>query len=185
MIGKGWFAIDGIQEGDRTLAEQMTGLDIALAECADKRVADLGCAEGLISLEFARAGAASVYGCDYNQEMVRLANNRRGDLPVVFEHANLNKWRESPELLKQYDIVLALAIIHKLLVPIDGLELLTSMSPKLIVIRLPRESHGIVRGKHDPFQVCNVTDELHKNKYRLDGRVAGPRGELVQYFRRR
>jgi 2-polyprenyl-3-methyl-5-hydroxy-6-metoxy-1,4-benzoquinol methylase len=84
---QGWFRIPGEVDGPRTLKEQMLGLGPALAEANGKTVCDLGTAEGLIALEFAKAGAASIYGCDYNAEMVETARSLVDrDLNVCFEH---------------------------------------------------------------------------------------------------
>ena len=54
-MGKGWFVTDG-RAGDRTLAQQLVGLDKINVQGAT--VLDVGCAEGLISIEMAKRGAA-------------------------------------------------------------------------------------------------------------------------------
>ena len=54
MTKQGWFSTKG-RLGDRTLKQQLMGLDPLFAECKGKTVLDVGCAEGLISIELDKA----------------------------------------------------------------------------------------------------------------------------------
>lgn len=189
----GWFAIPGVQEGPRTLAEQMLGLDAALAEADGKTVCDLGCAEGLIAMEFAKAGARSVYACDYNEQMIVTAKAEQAKLPpdprrvdVAFYHADLRELireeRASGEIW-QYDIVLALAILHKLNDPADGARFCCEIARSLIVVRLPAGSTGLIRGKHTG-RPADVPAIFAACGFRRERKEEGPRGEWIQYWRR-
>ena len=53
----GWFTT-AKRPGDRTLEQQLVGLDKVLAEVAGKTVLDAGCAEGLISMEISLSSRA-------------------------------------------------------------------------------------------------------------------------------
>lgn len=184
-MADGWFHVEGVREGPRTLHEQMLGLELALVEARGKTVCDLGCAEGLIAMEFAHAGATLVYGCDTNSEMIDYANSIRGELPVEFRHVNLNDDEARPEALKRsYDIVLALAILHKLKVPSNGLALVVRLQPALAVLRLPAGFNGRIVGKHSPNSSCEVNVAMARAGYRLELQLSGPRDEPVQYWRR-
>lgn len=166
--------------GTRTLREQMRGVEPVLAEAAGKRVLDLGCAEGLISLEFARAGAAHVDGVDFNAEFIAAANKLKGKLPVRFE------WKRVEELIqerREYDIVLALAILHKLQDPAAAMRWIFFTGARLVVVRLPRDSKGTFETKHHRTP-CNVIAEMRRNSFALERTAPGPRGELVQHYRR-
>lgn len=184
-MAEGWFAIPGVQDGPRTLAEQMTGLDAALAEASGKSVLDLGCAEGLIALEFAKAGAASVFGYDYNADLIEVARSelaKAGQLPVRFYQANMSDMvcgAGGPT----WDIVLALAVLHKLLDPAAGVRFCAKLSRSLIVIRLPAGSTGKIRGKHSGVD-ADVPVILAECGFKRERKEAGPRGEWVQYWRR-
>jgi len=183
MNKKGWLEIPGVQSGDRTLKEQMLGLESALAECDGKTVLDLGCAEGLIALEFAKAGAKSVFGCDYKQQFIEVANQQavlNPELPVTFEYAEINEKTTFP----QFDIVLALAILHKLDNPSAGVELCCKVAKELIVIRLPIGSTGAFRSKHLEHRYCDIRTILTARGFVRERKEAGPRGEWVQYWRK-
>lgn len=186
MPRKGWFSIPGVQQGDRTLREQMMGLASALEEARGKTVCDLGTAEGLIALEFARAGATSVYGCDYNQALLNTAEEemaRHPHLPVRFEYKDIAQAIEQG-WSHQADIVLALAILHKLPDPAAGVKLCAAMARDLIVLRLPKGSTGIIRSKHVRTARCDVREILAAAGFKRERKEPGPRGEWVQYWRR-
>ncbi|HWI12239.1 MAG TPA: methyltransferase domain-containing protein, partial [Burkholderiaceae bacterium] len=130
----GWFATPN-KPGDRTLEQQMTGLDKVLAEVAGKTVIDAGCAEGLISMEMAKAGAVKCVGLEVIAGHVELGKALVGDLPVELKVANLNDFDLSA--LEPADIVLMLAVLHKLKDPSAVCANLAALAKDLCVIRLP------------------------------------------------
>lgn len=179
-VNQPWFG------GARTLSEQMLGLGPALAEARGKTVLDLGCAEGAIAIEFAKAGAKSVSGCDYNAAMIETANAelaKAGPLPVEFRHLNIEdeiKSGASP----QFDIVLALALLHKLNDPAAGVRFCAESARDLIVIRLPKGSTGRIRGKHAQNMNADIPVIMKSCGFKRERKEAGPRGEWVHYYRR-
>lgn len=187
---KGWFEIDGVQAGDRTLAEQLKGLEAALAEAAGRTVVDFGCAEGLIAREFARAGAASVFAIDYKAEFIDTANA----LPpvpgatqprfVLGNLADLIRNERAGGEVWRYDIVLALAIVHKLPEPTAALEFMADCARSLLVIRLPIGSTGAFVTKSGTAH-CDTVRTMKRKAFNLERSERGPRGELVHYWRRR
>jgi len=148
-MSEGWFNIPGTQKGPRTLQEQMLGLKPALEETYGKTVLDLGCAEGLIAIEFAKRGASLVCGIDYNPDLIATAakeiekaNEHTGKfLPVGCIYADLSEVIEE-NYHQQFDIVLALAVLHKLNDPEAGAKFCAASAKSLIVIRLPFGSTG-------------------------------------------
>lgn len=189
MQAKGWFAIPGVQEGDRGLEEQMLGITQLLGDARGKSVLDLGCAEGLIAMEFAAAGASPIYGCDCNPRPIATALNvaKRRALVIQFEHINLNQpvmARSGVGPLERYDIVLALAILHKLGQPQAAVEWAAGLARELLVTRLPRKSTGIIASKHRPERTCDVNATLAAQGLRLVFEMPGAHGELVQHWRR-
>lgn len=181
-----WFVIPGEQNGRRSVDEQMLGLHPALEEARGRTVFDMGCAEGAIALEFARAGA-DVYAVDYKQDMIdtakRVAVGQRRlafevvDLRNVIRKARLaGKWRT-------FDIVLALAVLHKLDDPKAATEFVAESCKGLAVIRLPIHApDGVIKAKHGSNS-ANVNTIMRAHDFRLEQTVEGPRQELVQYWR--
>lgn len=188
MSRAAWFKLPGQEGGERTLDEQLLGLGVAMAEAKGLTVWDLGCAEGLIALEFLKAGAARVEGCDYNRELVTEAERLRAGLPaeqrarVRFAHADLHQVLAGG-LKASFDIVLALAVIHKLGTPERALRFAARAARRLLVIRLPVGSRGRFTTKHH-FARCDVNAVMPHCGFRLGATEQGPRGELVQYWRR-
>lgn len=181
MSRHGWLVIPGVQTGDRTLEEQMLGLAPALAEASGKTVLDLGCAEGLIGREFARAGAADVLGLETLDEHIQVARRQCKGFAVRFKQRDLND--QKPPKVPSYDIVLALAILHKLNQPARGAEYCCRASKALIVIRLPVGSDGVIFGKHTRVR-CDLGQAMASHGFALERVEDGPRKELVQYWRR-
>lgn len=185
MTAKGWFRL-GDNDGPRTLQEQMLGLGAALAEAAGKTVLDLGCAEGLIAIEFAKAGATAVHGIESNQQLWIAAKREAASmaiLPVTFEHSDIVEVAKRPER-PQYDIVLALAVLHKLGDPAAGIRFCAESARRLIVVRLPIGSTGIIGYKHDKRRSSDIREILPPLGFTLERAEPGPRGEWVQYWRR-
>lgn len=164
----------------------MLGLKHALQLAKGKTVLDLGCAEGLISREFAKAGASLVLGIEVIKEFVASAVNLcAGYSNVSFMLANLDDKVKSP-VINKYDIVLALAIIHKAHNPIEYLQFsMDSCAPGgLLVIRYPiNASNSVLKSKHTN-KTCDVAGTLAFAGFNVIGKYAGPRGEEVEYWRK-
>lgn len=185
-MNKGWFDIRGVRPGDRTLKEQMMGLAPALAECKGKTVLDLGCAEGLIGREFALAGATRVLGIELLQAHLNVAKKVCKDVPQVsFICAHLDDYAKTLETIPQYDIVLALGIIHKLHDPAVPLRFAAQSAKSLMLFRAPAKKYdGLIKSKHTGVKV-NVPQVMKAEGFVDEQLIPGVRGEAVQYWRRK
>ena len=177
---KGWFQGLG-RDGDRSISQQMIGLEQLLLEVPGKSVLDAGCAEGLISIELARAGAASCVGIERIASYIPIAQNEAGQLPCSFVCADLNEYDVAAH--GQVDIVIMLAILHKLKNPSAVCAALACLARDLVVIRLP--PYGLVirdaRSNNEPHDIGVV---MASAGFQLESVVAGPREEWLGYFRR-
>jgi len=173
---RGWF-------GDTvTLEEQLRGLEFALAEAKGKTVLDCGCAEGWIGREFLKAGAAKVDAFDHSEYMVAEARKSLGERGRVELHDVNNPlptWTE-----KQYDIVLALAIIHKGKHVAEIARRFATLTRDLFVVRLPRKSIGEFGSKHWTTNRVDMWVEMPRAGLTFERMVQGPKDEMVQYWRR-
>lgn len=182
---KGWFEIPGVQKGDRTLEEQLTGLPVD--ELAGGDILDVGCAEGLIAKHILeKAPGSNIADCVEGNE--RLRDIARRLLPsdrarVFLADLNDKDAVARLDLRPNYEAVLLLSILHKLYDPAHILRMAadkTAMRGDIIVIRLP--SGPSVVNKFTKLELCDVRDELQG--FDLEERP-GPRGEWVGIFRRR
>lgn len=176
---KPWFAVGG-KPGDRTLAQQMVGLDRLTASVPGKTVLDCGCAQGLISIEMARAGAKYVHGVEILQPFVDAARREAGDLKNVgFERGDMNHWTPSA----RFQIVTALAILQKLRDPCAVASMLAHTATELIVIRTPPARDPWVlppeRGRLVPHDIGAV---LRGQGWRLSEQLAGTFDEVIGYW---
>ena len=178
MPTRPWLTIPELQVGERTLQEQMLGLDPALAECKGKRVLDIGCAEGLIGREFALRGA-KVDAFDSIQQHIDTAIKQCPE--VNFRVDDLNQL--AIPIRPEYDIVLALAVLHKLGTPMHGARYCIAIAKSLIVVRLPIGSDGRIVGKFTKSR-CDLNKEFTEHGFKLERVEEGPRTEKVQYWRR-
>lgn len=189
---KGWIAVPGIREhADRTLEEQMLGLDLALAEADGKTVLDLGCAEGLIGREFAKAGAVDVLGIESLEDHLAVARLACADAPQVrFERAYLQDWIPAHEPPEVFDIVLALGIIHKIADPAEPLRFACKSCRDLLLFRAPASAwNGNVTAKHSLIggarHTIHVPTVMADEGFVLERHIPGARGEGVEYWRRK
>lgn len=184
MTRKGWFVIPGVQDGYVTLEDQLMALQPALDEAAGKTVLDIGCAEGLISREFARAGAVSVTGMDSILEHLDVAREQCKGLPIHFVRADINK----PQPHYSADIVLALGVIHKLHTPEVGLRFASACAASLLLLRSGRGViGGVIRGKYSGITVDSHAF-MRAAGFDLENVTGGPPGreeEAVEYWRKR
>lgn len=186
---KGWLAIPGVQRGERTLAEQMMGLEPALTDCPGKTVIDFGCAEGLIGIEFAKAGAI-VWGLELQDRFIKTAAAQAQlagvDARCRFERFDLSGFVELGAAIdwSPSDIVLALAIVHKLRHPGNALRNMAALARERLVLRLPIGSVGVIACKFDAAARCDSREVMPDCGFRLEQQLEGPRGELVQHWTR-
>lgn len=187
--GKGWFKIPGVQDGDRTIDQQMQGLAPLIGEVAGRSVLDLGCAEGLVGMELAEKHEASfVDGLTYVafEAAVGQALAMSKGLNVTVRRCDLNKlpaWlAEGNPIEDEYDIVLMLAILHKLKRPTDLLDFAVSRKPVLIVIRTAEATPGYVDDARSEHRRVDVVAEMKARGYMLQTQQPGPFTEWTGYF---
>lgn len=102
---------------------RLDGLSDLLSRCAGKSVFDVGCNRGRVAYEFERYGASIIHGCDNYDKGIEAANEWFADLRDVKSRFHLVDLRGGgaaierafgQALLARYDIVLVLAVYHKL-----------------------------------------------------------------------
>ena len=185
-LRKGWFRIPGIQNGDRSIEEQLRGLEPALQHCSGRTVLDLGAAECLISAAFARAGAEHVHAVELVPEHVAAGRQICAGLPVTIVQAELAAYIQQHQDHPRADIVLVLGIAHKLHDPASCLRFAARSCSDMLVFRGPGKEKfwdGWLRAKFGKG-ACHVPTVLAE-----EGFVEGPtldssHGERVQYWER-
>jgi hypothetical protein len=182
-----WFQTAKGGDYQRTLVDQMRGLRPVLDEFRASKAKgkpltalDVGCAEGLIAMECAKAGAAHVHGIELVPQRVADGNRLRGSLPCTFELGNVATY--SPA--RPYDVLLALSILHKLPDPSAALyRLVHNFCQRLVVIRLPPGRGPLVvdpRSNNVPHDLDAVLGDLGFN---LEHEVEGHLSEWIGVWR--
>lgn len=177
---KGWFAVAG-RDGDRSLEQQLTGLELLFDEIAGKTVLDAGCAEGLISIELARSGAASCHGIDSVDSHIEVARSLAHDVPCSFEVINLN--RADLQRFRSVDVVLMLAVLHKLENPSRVCAGLAALARDLCVIRLP-PAGPVIKDRRSGFVEHDIDAVMRGAGFELTAVDVGHLDEWMGYYRR-
>lgn len=192
---RGWFKIPDLQNGKVDLGRQTRGLDPVRAACAGATVLDLGCAEGLIAIETAKAGARLIHGVELIGERLQIAEALfMKQFPAVerqfiawdltrFDELLLDVTPDSapakPSLLTRYDVVLCLAIAQKLSNPARFLRLASALCSNIMAVRLPYPIIDDPRSFNIPV---NVTRMLSK-EFELIQETEGYPSDLQRRYR--
>lgn len=183
---KAWFDVKG-GDYERKLVDQLRGLRPVLDEFRlwngrrkPLTALDVGCAEGLIAMECAKAGAISVHGVELVPQRVADANRLRGSLPCSFEVANVSTYTPP----RPYDVLLALSILHKLPNPSATLyRLVHNFCTRMVVIRLPPGRGPLVldpRSNNVPHDLDATLQDLGFN---LEHEAEGHLNEWIGIWR--
>lgn len=175
---KGWFATAD-RPGDRTLEMQMLGLDPLLDECKGANILDVGCAEGLISIELAKRGA-EVTGVDIVESHIEMARHLRGHLSCRFEIQDANEYQPD-----DYDIILLLAIMHKLKDPSRACARFANAAKNLVVMRLPPEHAPSIVDERSGYVKHDMSAVMTWYGFELERVTRGSFSEWTGYYRRR
>lgn len=178
-----WYKI-GDMPGLRSLKEQLRGLEKLQRFISRSSVLDLGCAEGSIS-----KWLVDSYGADHVDGIESVA--ARVDIAKALSHgyenlhyyqADLNAPMTIEGLLPIYDIVLALAILHKLKDPEGALQWAAAKAWKYLVVRMPGKEWTFMDRRSDG----KVFDPkaILEPKWKVFSAEAGPRDELTIIFHR-
>ncbi|SFV36997.1 Methyltransferase domain-containing protein [Devosia crocina] len=92
-------------------APEWSDVEAMLPDLDGLSVLDLGCGFGAFPRYAIERGAARVHGVDLSQNMLRVARERSGTMPITFEQANLETYE--PEA-GAFDLVYSALAIHYL-----------------------------------------------------------------------
>ncbi len=177
---KSWFTINGAA-GDRTLKQQLKGLGDLRDRVTSKTVLDVGCAEGLISMYLFDHGAAAVHGLEVRPDFIDVANDLRGDRACTFEVADANDYAP----VRQYDIVIMLAVLHKLRDPTAACKRFAAAAREMVVLRLPPKGALVVTDDRSKGEKHDIGRAMTSSGFQLkNANYDGPKGEFMAYYER-
>ena len=182
MVGKamkGWFHTPD-RPGDRTLIQQLTGLDPLLERVKGCTVLDVGCAEGLISMHLADHGATSTYGIEIVDGHVHVARELRGRRICNFDVEDANHYKP----MHRYDIVLMLAVLHKLRDPTAACRRFAAAARELVVIRLPPKHAPKIIDERSGNVPHDIGATMHREGFVLAEVTTGHLDEWTGFFER-
>jgi len=166
---------------------RLTDAALAIADFRGKKVLDIGCGDGVYTLELLeRGGAASVHGIDLAGEAIKIAREKAGDRPATFEVQNMEALPYGPG---EFDIALIRGVLHHMEQPEAALGEALRVAKTVVVIEpngynpvlkfLERFSRYHVEHKERSFAPALLRRWTGRNGGRvLSGRYAG----LVPFF---
>jgi 2-polyprenyl-3-methyl-5-hydroxy-6-metoxy-1,4-benzoquinol methylase len=173
--GKFWFG------GHRTIEQQMTGLDQLWPRVKGKTVLDLGCAEGAIALRCWQHGAKEVLGLEHRKDAVDEFNRQAAKMgaTAIGVEVDLNTWhpaRFGVNGAPFADVILMLAILHKLRKPADQLmRFLASASPTAtVVLRTRRRDWPVLRDERSAWVPQDIRFCMYDHGFNLVHEDDGP-----------
>lgn len=172
----------------RSLDQQLEGLDDLLQDIGGRTVLDVGCAEGAISIALLHRGASRVFGVDVLPEFVDSARKAGRRLNALFRVADANTWR--PDAGQEFDIVLMLAVLHKLRDPSRAARELAAHARLGCVVRLPPDGAPVIIDDRSGRMAHDIGLAMRQAGFELvkvaNGPIAGGRApEWTGYFARR
>lgn len=173
----GWFNTPD-RPGDRTIEQQMRGLVPLLACIKGKTVLDLGCAEGLVGMECVKAGASYSLGIEFVKRHIEVG---RAMAPPNCELIVADANDYEPD--RQFDVVLMLAILHKLKNPTEVCQRIAVYADELCVIRLPVGAPVIIDARSNSVP-HDINYAMGKIGFGLEKVEDGPFNEWTGYYRR-
>ena len=164
--GKFWFG------GHRTIEQQMTGLDQLWPRVKGKTVLDLGCAEGAIAMRCIDEGAMLVHGYEHRNDAVQAFNRLAHGTRAVAYCFDLNTW----PFQGRYDVILMLAILHKLRKPADQLMrfLASADETATVVLRTRRRDWPVLRDERSGFLPQDIRFCMYDHGFNLVHEDDGP-----------
>lgn len=182
LRAKGWFKRIGF-DGDRTLAQQLDGLDELFKIAPGKTILDLGCAEGLIAVELSVSGAAHVHGIDsVERHIINAVHESKRGQSMSFERHDLNLPIKSD--VPRYDIVLMLGIAHKLRNPTQFAIDYGRLANELVVVRLPPTNSPVILDSRSHNIRHDIKEALATVGLELNNVKRGTYNEWIGYFER-
>ncbi len=116
----------------RLANQRMTEAILELAEVAGKRVIDIGCGDGIYTLDLVRAGAREVLGVDAAERAVESARERgRGIAGLRFEAVDIYAL-EIPD--EPYDVAVVRGILHHLYDAPRAVERICRVARRVVVV---------------------------------------------------
>jgi hypothetical protein len=186
-----WFPVDRGRHS-RTLHQQLQGLRHVFDEVvsAKKRgrslaVLDAACAEGLIGLELLKVGAWALHGVELVPSRVADARRLAGSALATFEVGDLNRWQAPDE----FDIVLALSVLHKLPDPGAVARRLAAACSRMLVVRLPPPQQGregwVIVDERSGGVACDLRAVLAEFDLNLEEEAHGYGSEWIGFWRKK